>query len=264
MIVVTFVEDGSWIAVGSLPQQRRHWLSQLALSMPLVNYAETRSANRVDRTLRLHEDFTVGDVGAARHRVATRLYEVSAQRGRCYVPLEDELDVDGNLRIYPPDTSAYGFDMNQDVHHIVWFFQRVDAARMHDVVDSRLLHELIGWHAVKGGSDIHQARQRRQLACTRRPAPTRPMGTGLGYSRATIRLGPSARRHARPRPITCIDSTIAPIVAQRLTTTGRTGQMVALSVVGDTMAEYTLHFSGNAKRSTRMCRWIKAPAPSGH
>jgi hypothetical protein len=39
--------------------------------------------------------------------------------------------------------------MNQDVHHIVWFFQRVDEVRLHDVVENRLLHELIDWHAVR-------------------------------------------------------------------------------------------------------------------
>ena len=110
-------------------------------------------ARQVERAIAAHRDLTTGEVGAARDRLTTLLWqegEATYSRNVCWRPYFQELlPPRGRLGLYHAD--VLGNDESEpmrDLFKVLWCFERIDAARVGEALDQDMLFRLIAHHAV--------------------------------------------------------------------------------------------------------------------
>lgn len=120
----------------------------LALAIAWASLQNDRTARRVDRTIRFHEELVQGELGEARHRLVMHLREHGLEKDgqkRVLQPKEGDLRLEAGL-------SEYSFGAlrtpDEDRVLILRYFERVNAARVAGIVSPDLLHRLIGPHAL--------------------------------------------------------------------------------------------------------------------
>lgn len=116
-----------------------------ALIIAAAAIAGGANDRRVDRVLSFHEQLNSGDIQAARIRLAHHLRRHGSSGGKIRRVSRGELRTDPVLSRYDtwPDHSPL-----MDVNQVLWFFERVNAARLTGAVHLPLLAELVGRHAV--------------------------------------------------------------------------------------------------------------------
>ena len=109
-------------------------------------------ARQVERAIAAHRDLTTGEVGAARDRLTTLLWqegEATYSRNVCWRPYFQELlPPRGRLGLYHAD--VLGNDESEPMRDLfnLWCFERIDAARVGEALDQDMLFRLIAHHAV--------------------------------------------------------------------------------------------------------------------
>jgi hypothetical protein len=181
--------------LGTVPSWGLVVVAVASAAFALLQLRGNRQARRVDRVIQLHESLTGGEVGAARDRFTTLMWRFGDRKGpeagRPHQPTFEELlgahapaPPKGSIDLarYPGDLAAIGgcIDPLQDLYKVLWCFERIDAARTHETLDSDLLVDLIGFHAAWwdrlldqiGDDASHHRRALRDLATycrTQRP-----------------------------------------------------------------------------------------------
>ena len=125
---------------------------------------EAKRDRRVDRVLQLHAELTNGQVGRARDRFASYMWQLGEEATGeriCFQPtLEDlrppptpacETDLEDARQFgaYPSGLGAGPEDFPlRDLHKILWWFDHIYESLQHKLVDKGLLLSLIGSHAI--------------------------------------------------------------------------------------------------------------------
>lgn len=108
------------------------------------------NAHRIGRVIEFHRDLTTGEVGAARDRLTTLLWQ-DGESGLCARPasFQELLPPQGRLAGYT--ATVRGGDESEpmrDLFKVLWCFERIEGTRSGEALDEEMLVHLIGNHAM--------------------------------------------------------------------------------------------------------------------
>lgn len=109
--------------------------------------------------MRLHEQLTSGEIGAARDRFSSYMWSTGGehQPGRCWIPSwEQLLGVDFARGLDEADLSAYPEELRvqkdqtplRDLYKILWCFERIHVSIARGLLDLELAAGMLGSHTV--------------------------------------------------------------------------------------------------------------------
>jgi hypothetical protein len=122
------------------------------------------SARQVDRVLNLHAEFSSGDIAEARNRFSMLMWragEAAFGPHKCWCPTwktiyapspgcSEATEKSRFLGVYPPDMGAANHYPLNDLHKVLWCFERINVARrdQKDALNEQLVVALLGWEVI--------------------------------------------------------------------------------------------------------------------